>query len=287
METRHRVIFADSRLMPELEDGSVQLVVTSPPYPMIEMWDGLFRRLDARIDGLWGRIESASPAEQLQLVNKIYARMHGALAETWKECYRVLCSGGLLCVNVGDATRTIGGMFRLFANHARVSMECEGLGFLSLPYLVWRKPTNRPNAFLGSGFLPTNGYVTLDLEHILIFRKGGPRRLPVHDARRYVSRFSKAERDLWFSQTWVLPGARQGGVERRTGAFPLEVPRRLIRMFSILGDTVLDPFLGTGTTMRAAQMLGRSSIGYEVDAGLREILERMLGDVEFVTRSDS
>ncbi len=132
--------------MLELEDESLQLVVTSPPYPMIEMWDGLFRRLDSRIDELWGRMEAASGAEQLGLVAEIYSRMHGVLAEVWAECFRVLCPGGLLCVNVGDATRTIAGFFRLFANHARVIMDCERLGLVSLPYLSWRKPTNRPNA---------------------------------------------------------------------------------------------------------------------------------------------
>ena len=284
METRHRVIFADSRRMPELKDESVHLIVTSPPYPMIEMWDNLFQRLNPKIE-----VSKIEIAADETLVAETYTQMHQALAPVWRESYRVLCHGGLLCINIGDATRTLAGIFRLFPNHARIIEICSDIGFHALPYLSWRKPTNRPNAFLGSGFLPTNGYVTVDLEQILIFRKGGPRQLPAHDARRYASRFSKRERDVWFSQTWTLPGAEQNRSEitRRTGAYPLEVPRRLIRMFSIIGDTILDPFLGTGTTMRAAQMLGRNSIGYEIDEELRTLLKRELDEaVEFVGQQE-
>ncbi len=283
------MIFADSRHMPELEDESIHLITTSPPYPMIEMWDELFQRLDPETNRLMHKLQTPRGKEQEQLVAETYTQMHQVLAQVWRESYRVLCQGGLLCINIGDATRTIAGIFRLFPNHARIIETCQEIGFLTLPYLNWRKPTNRPNAFLGSGFLPTNGYVTLDLEQILILRKGGPRRMPPHNARRYASRFSKRERDVWFSQTWTLPGAGQNRSEitRRTGAYPLEVPRRLIRMFSIVGDTILDPFLGTGTTMRAARMLGRSSIGYEIDEGLRPLLKRELGEaVEFVVRDE-
>ncbi len=283
------MFFADSRRMPELEDESIHLIVTSPPYPMIKMWDELFQRLDPKTNRLMHQIQTTTRDKQERLVAETYTQMHQALAHVWKESYRVLCPGGLLCINIGDATRTIAGTFRLFPNHARIIEICQELGFLSLPYLSWRKPTNRPNAFLGSGFLPTNGYVTLDLEHILIFRKGGPRRIPRHDARRYASRFSKRERDIWFSQTWTLPGTGQNRSEisRRTAAYPIEVPCRLIRMFSILGDTILDPFLGTGTTIRAAQTLERNSIGYEVDKGLRSLLKRELGEsVEFAVRDE-
>ncbi len=256
---------------------------------MIEMWDELFCKLDPEIKRLMHQIQATTRDKLEQLVTETYTKMHQALAQVWRESYRVLCQGGLLCINIGDATRTFAGAFRLFPNHARIIETCQEIGFHSLPYLNWRKPTNRPNAFLGSGFLPTNGYVTLDLEHILIFRKGGPRRIPPHDARRYASRFSKRERDVWFSQTWTLPGTGQNRSEitRRTGAYPLEVPRRLIRMFSIVGDSILDPFLGTGTTTRAARMLGRNSTGYEIDEGLRALLKRELGDaVEFVGRDE-
>jgi len=150
--TRHLVVLGDSRRMDELEDGSVQLVVTSPPYPMIEMWDDLFHRMGCRT----------------------YDEMHQFLAEVWRECYRVLGEGGIACINIGDALRTVDGTFRLFPNHVRVTEHCEALGFVSLPYILWKKPTTKPNAFLGSGFLPPNAYVTLDCEFILLFRKGKP-----------------------------------------------------------------------------------------------------------------
>jgi site-specific DNA-methyltransferase (cytosine-N4-specific) len=171
------------------------------------------------------------------------------------------------------------GRFRLFPNHAKVIEHCEKIGFVTLPFIVWKKPTNKPNAFLGSGFLPTNGYVTLDLEHILIFRKGDIRRFPPKDERRYSSSFTKAQRDVWFSQEWSVHGAAQvlGRTQKRSAAFPEEIPRRLIRMFSIVGDTVLDPFLGTGTTMKVAAQLSRHSVGFEVDETLKATIRERLG----------
>jgi|SRR3990172_3332023 len=241
----HRVVLGDSRRMPELEGASVHLVVTSPPYPMIAQWDALFA--------------DQGCAD--------YDAMHGDLAAVWRECHRVLVDGGIACINIGDATRRVGKGFKLYPNHARTLEECERIGFQALPYILWKKPTNKPNAFLGSGFLPPNAYVTLDCEFILILRKGGLRKFPPKDAGRYRSRFTKAERDLWFSQIWQVRGAGQGPAERRTAAFPEEIPRRLIRMFSCEGETVLDPFLGTGTTMRVGAALGRTCVGYELPAG--------------------
>ena len=284
MPTRWKVFFKDSRRMEEVEDGSVQLVVTSPPYPMIEIWDSQFRSLDREIDRLWAEMEKCEGGEKLKLALQIYGLMHGVLAEVWREVYRVLSPGGIACINIGDAARSFGGHFRLYPNHARIIEECERLGFTTLPYILWKKPTTKPKykgkgAFLGSGFLPPNAYVTLDCEYILIFRKGEPRRFKPGDRRRYASRYSKAERDSWFTQIWEIPGARQEltEVERRAAAFPEEVPQRLIRMFSLIGDTVLDPFLGTGTTMKAALQLRRNFIGYEVDEGLKAVIERKTG----------
>lgn len=154
----------------------------------------------------------------------------------------------------------------------------EDVGFVSLPYLLWKKPNNSPNAFLGSGFLPTNGYVTLDVEYILIFRKGGPREFPPKDPNRYESKFKKEERDQWFSQIWKIKGRRQVNeqIQRRTAAYPEEIPYRLIRMFSVKGDTVLDPFLGTGTTSKAAAENQRNSIGYEIDKELKPVIKKAI-----------
>ena len=184
----------------------------------------------------------------------------------------VLDKGGILCVNVGDATRTLNGSFQCYLNHARVAEHCERIGFQSLVPILWRKPTNKPNAFLGSGFFPPNAYVTLDCEYILVFRKGGKRVIKPQDPLRYASQYSKAERDVWFSQTWDLRGARQNHAE--TAPFPEELPYRLIRMFSCIGDTVLDPFLGTGTTVKLARLLGRKGIGYEMNSSLKSIIDR-------------
>lgn len=255
------IVIGDSRSMKFLEDESVDLIVTSPPYPMIEMWDDLFSKLDPRIGDLMHLGSSSA-------VRKAYDLMHVQLMKSIKECARVMKMGSICCINIGDALRSIGGKFQLFANHARLIENLESIGLTSLPYILWKKPTNRPNAFLGSGFLPPNAYVTVDCEYILISRKGNPRRFGPHDPVRYRSRFSKEERDKWFSQIWSdVPGATQShkSSDVRTGAFPREIPERLIRMFSIEGDTVLDPFLGTGTTLIAAYDLRRNFIGYEIN----------------------
>ena len=285
LRTSHKVVFGDSRSMKELRDKSVHLVVTSPPYPMIEIWDNQFRMLDKRIEESWHQLEeSKDDQEKICLAAKIFDLMHENLTLTWKEVYRVLVDGGIACINVGDATRSIGNIFQLFPNHARIIEECRRIGFITLPYILWKKPTTKPKykgkgAFLGSGFLPPNAYVTLDCEYILIFRKGKPREFDPNDPLRYASQYTKEERDTWFSQIWELPGTKQDltEVDRRAAAFPEEIPNRLIRMFSIIGDTVLDPFLGTGTTMKLAMQLQRNSIGYEIDETLRPIIEEKIG----------
>lgn len=260
-ETSHRVIIGDSGQMKEMSDGSIQLVVTSPPYPMIEMWDDLFSEADPEVGVL---LESGGEEE----IAEAYDRMHSVLFQVLRECHRVLIDGGICCINIGDAVRSIGDRFRLFPNHSRIIFALESAGFSMLPYILWKKPTNKPNAFLGSGFLPTNAYVTIDCEFILIARKGGARRFRQKDENRYRSSYTKEERDKWFSQIWNdIPGASQnsGNIISRSAAYPIEIPIRLIRMFSVLGDTVLDPFLGTGTTVLAAARTGRNSVGYEID----------------------
>jgi modification methylase len=201
------------------------------------------------------------------------------LDDAWRECHRVLVPGGILAVVIGDALRTVDREFRLWPNHAATLTGAARMGFRPLPYLLWKKPTNKPNAFLGSGFLPPNAYVTLDCEFVLLFRKGRLRRFPPHDAAREDSRFSRAERDRWFSQVWQdVRGVAQSSTEGRTGAFPAELAERLVRMFSVRGDTVLDPFAGTGTTLWAAVKWERDAVGVEWDPArfrrLREAAER-------------
>jgi DNA modification methylase len=209
--------------------------------------------------------------------------MHETLARTWREAYRVLVDGGIACINIGDATRTVNSKFRLFPNHSRIIEHCEKAGFTTLPYILWKKPTTKPKykgkgAFLGSGFLPPNAYVTLDCEFILLFRKGKLRQFPPNDPCRYASAFTKRQRDEWFTQIWGVIGTRQttSQLERRIAAFPDEIVNRLIKMFSVKGDTVLDPFLGSGTTVKLAMQNERNSVGYETDETLLPLIKKKL-----------
>ena len=266
--------------MPELVDSSIHLMVTSPPYPMIKMWDSQFAEMNPQIATLWQKLEADGKEE---VVTQIYDAMHEALARTWRETYRVLVDGGIACINIGDATRTVNSKFRLFPNHSRVIEHCEKTGFTTLPYILWKKPTTKPKykgkgAFLGSGFLPPNAYVTLDCEFILLFRKGKLRKFPPNDPCRYNSAFTKQQRDEWFTQIWDVIGTRQTTtqIERRTAAYPDEIVDRLIRMFSVKGDTVLDPFLGSGTTVKLAIQNERNSIGYETDETLLPLIKKKI-----------
>jgi DNA modification methylase len=155
------------------------------------------------------------------------------------------------------------------------------LGFTPLPCILWRKQTNAPNKFMGSGMLPPGAYVTLEHEYILIFRKGNKRLFttPAEKAIRRQSAFFWEERNQWFSDVWMgLKGSRQGmgdkTLRQRSAAFPFELAYRLICMFSVMGDTVLDPFLGTGTTLVAAACAARNSLGYELDDTLFSTISR-------------
>jgi len=143
-----------------------------------------------------------------------------------------------------------------------MTMFCVNLGFVSLIPIYWKKVSNRPNAFLGSGFLPTNGYISQDCEYIAIFRKGNIRKFPPKDKNRYESQFTKEQRDLWFRQIWEIQGAKNA---KKTSAFPNEIPYRLISMFSVINDIVVDPFSGTGTTLNECEKLNRDFVGYEIN----------------------
>ncbi|MGA3060286.1 MAG: site-specific DNA-methyltransferase [Candidatus Bathyarchaeia archaeon] len=282
MHTDHKIILGNGQEMPELADASIQLMVTSPPYPMIKMWDDLFAKADPRIAALWQKLSKDGQEEET--VTQIYNAMHNYLSKVWEETYRVLVDGGMACINIGDATRTVNRKFQLYPNHSRITEICEKIGFTTLPYILWKKPTTKPKykgkgAFLGSGFLPPNAYVTLDCEFILLFRKGSLRKFPPHDQTRYASAFSKSQRDEWFSQIWELKGTRQtvSQLERRTAAYPDEIANRLIKMFSVKGETVLDPFLGSGTTVKVAMQNERNSIGFETDQNLLPILTKKTG----------
>jgi DNA modification methylase len=205
--------------------------------------------------------------------------MHQRLDMVWNEVRRVLRPGGIACINIGDATRAVAGEFRLYPNHARVLTHLVQRGFTALPDILWRKPTNSPNKFLGSGVMPPGAYVTLEHEHILIVRKGSKRvfRSVAEKGRRRASSFFWEERNTWFSDVWTdVSGAPQelslSQQIVRSAVYPFQIPYRLISMFSLRGDTVLDPFVGTGTTTLAALTAGRHSIGYESDTRLQETI---------------
>jgi site-specific DNA-methyltransferase (cytosine-N4-specific) len=265
MQSDHRVLIGDARSL-ELPDDSVELVVTSPPYPMIEMWDELFSDLDPAI----GEALDAGDGD------RAFTLMHDVLDAVWAEVERVLVPGGIACLNIGDATRSLEDGFRSFPNHAEITSRLGARGLRSLPDILWRKPANSAAKFMGSGMVPPNAYPTLEHEHILIFRNGTRRELPPGDEARYESAYFWEERNEWFSDLWTVRGEAQDldvGLRDRSGAYPFTIPYRLIQMFSVYGDTVLDPFLGTGTTTVAAMVAGRNSVGYERDAELLDPLE--------------
>ncbi len=279
METTQTVHAADARDMSHLADESVDLVVTSPPYPMIEMWDDLFADLAPAV----GDALAAGDGETA------FDAMHEALDAVWAEVARVTRPGGIVCVNVGDATRTVDGRFRVYPNHARVTAAFADRGFDPLPDVLWHKPTNSAAKFMGSGMLPTNAYVTLEHEYVLVFRKGAGRDFDALDERRYESAFFWEERNRWFTDVWTdVTGELQAlpDDERRdrSAAFPFEIPYRLVNMYSVYGDTVLDPFWGTGTTTLAAMVAGRNSVGYERDADFIAAFEDRVEEVPGMAR---
>ncbi len=276
MKTTHQIHFQNAGKMAKTSTGSIDLMVTSPPYPMIEMWDEMFISQNPKIDLALQRGDGP----------KAFELMNQELDKVWKEVYRVMKPGGIACVNIGDATRTIKGDFALYASHSRIVSAMLELGFSMLPAILWRKQTNAPNKFMGSGMYPPGAYVTLEHEFVLIFRKGGKREFnrDADKQNRRASAYFWEERNQWFSDVWMeLKGTRQGLFEKKTrqrsAAFPFELPYRLINMFSVIGDTVLDPFLGIGTTLFAAMGSCRNSVGYEIETGFKEAILSKTDDI--------
>ena len=229
---------------------------------MISMWDNVFCEQDPAVgEALLG---GDGPMA--------FLKMHRILDGTWKECDRVLAENGFVCINIGDATRTIRDEFRLYPNHARIIQTFTDMGYSVLPDIHWRKPSNAPNKFMGSGMYPAGAYVTYEHEYILVFRKGGKRQ--VNGAERLMrqkSAYFWEERNEWFSDLWDIKGTPQSLASTHTGrernaSYPLEIPYRLVNMYSVEGDNVLDPFAGLGTTGLACMIAKRNSVGYDIDA---------------------
>lgn len=243
------------------------LIITSPPYPMVAMWDDLF--------------SSSHPGIRSSLSNKFGKHAHQLMLHTLipilRASERILKPGGFLCINIGDAIRNINGVVSLYDNHSFISQYLESkTSIYQLPRIIWRKTTNAPNKFMGSGTLPLKAYVTLEHEFILIFKKPGEAIDKKREDLRRKSSIFWEERNTWYSDVWTFSGVRQDRNGHRTAAFPIELPHRLINMFSVQGDLVVDPFLGSGTTMVASLVNARNFIGFEINNDLHKtILEHL------------
>lgn len=253
LATNHRVLLGDARIMSELETPeSVHLVVTSPPYWTLKDYDG-----GAGKDQL-GHL---ADYEAFQL----------ELRKVWQRCFDLLVPGGRLCIVVGDVClpRKKAGRHFVVPLHADISVHCREVGFDYLTPILWYKIANAAtevegngSPFLGKPYEP-NGIVKNDVEYILLLRKPGGYRKPTDD-QRLLSLIDKEDHAKWFRAIWSdVPGSSRG--RGHPAPFPVELAYRLIRMFSFVGDTVLDPFLGTGTTTEAAMLANRCSVGYEIE----------------------
>jgi len=255
METEHVIFLKDSRSMDDVEDRSVHLVVTSPPY--------------------WNLKRYPEHPSQLGNIDDYYVFLE-ELDKVWSECFRVLIPGGRLCIVVGDIclSRRKHGRHRVLPLHSDTIKSCLEIGFDYLSPIIWYKVTNvkteakRSTYCLGRPNGP-NSIVKNEIEYILVFRKPGPYR-KINREVEQLSKLTKKEYTEYFKQIWRLSG---DSYNPHPAAFPLQIPYRLVKMFSYVGDCVLDPFLGSGTTTLAAMMLYRNSIGYEVEPKFVELIQ--------------
>ena len=254
----------DSRELGWIAPGSVHLVLTSPPYWTLKEYP--------RREGQLGLVED-------------YDAFHDGLDKVWRHCFRVLVPGGRLACVVGDVclSRRQHGRHLVMPLHSDITVRARKLGFDNLTPILWHKITNarheveRGRGFLGKPYEP-NAIVKNDVEFILMLRKPGGYRQPTGEQRE-ASRLSKQEHRAWFRQVWNGPNGES--TKNHPAPFPEELARRLVRMFSFAGDTVLDPFMGTGTTQLASARCGRNAIGVEIEpayaAMSKERIERELG----------
>lgn len=256
--TYHRLIQADARDLSFIDDESIHLVVTSPPY--------------------WTLKRYREHPNQLGHVAD-YETFLEELTKVWRECYRVLVPGGRLVCVVGDVclSRRQNGRHVVVPLHADIAVACRRIGFDNLNPIIWHKianatyEVNNGTKFLGKPYEP-NAIIKNDIEFILMQRKPGGYRKPTPEQRR-LSMIDRKDYDEWFQQFWNITGA---STRDHPAPFPLEVAYRLVRMFSFVGDTVLDPFCGTGTSMLAAIRANRNSIGVEVDPAYCEMIVQRL-----------
>jgi site-specific DNA-methyltransferase (adenine-specific) len=269
LRTRHELYLGDARSMPELNRATrqVQLVVTSPPYWTLKEYDG--NAGDAQLG-------SVHDYRQFQL----------ELAKVWERCFDLLVPGGRLCIVVGDVClpRKADGRHRVIPLHADIALHCGQIGFDYLTPILWHKIANavtevegNGSAFLGKPYEP-NAIIKNDVEYVLLFRKPGGYRNPTQEQRR-LSLIDKKDHASWFRSIWTdISGA--SSKKGHPAPFPVKLAFRLVRMFSFVGDTVLDPFVGSGSTTQAAIEAYRSSIGYEIEPAYFRRLKQRFGQVE-------
>lgn len=257
MKMLHKIITGDSRQMKEVLDESVHLIITSPPY--------------------W-QLKDYGNGEQIGY-NDSYEEYINNLNLVWNECHRILHKGCRLCINIGDqfARSVYYGRYKVIPIRTEIIKFCESAGFDYLGAIIWQKVTTTHTTggatVMGSFPFPRNGILKIDYEFILIFKKyGNPPK--VSKEIKDQSRMSKEEWNQYFNGHWNFPGEKQ---DKHLAMFPEELPRRLIKMFSFVGDTVLDPFLGSGTTTLAAKNLNRNSIGYEISEDFLPVIKDKLG----------
>lgn len=252
----HNIIFGDSRSLNKIKDKSVQLIITSPPYWQLK---------DYGADNQIG-------------FNDSYEEYINNLNLVWKECYRVLSDGCRMCINIGDqfARSVYYGRYKVIPIRTEIIKFCEILGMDYMGAIIWQKTTTTHTsgggAVMGSFPYPRNGILKIDYEFILIFKKPGKPPKPTMEQKEQ-SVLTKAEWNQYFSSHWNFNGVKQN---KHLAMFPEELPKRLIKMFSFVGETIFDPFLGSGTTALAAKNLNRNSVGYEINKDYKPIIQNKL-----------
>jgi len=260
------IVNGDSREMKEVGDFSVDLIITSPPY-----WN----------------IKDYGVKEQIgynQTLNEYFEDLH----KVFSECYRVLKPGRRMCINIGDqfARAADYGRYKVIPLHAEVIVRCERIGFDYMGSIIWQKKTTmNPTGgatVMGSYPYPPNGMIEIDYEFILIFKKPGKSEKVPKEVKE-KSKLSKEEWKEYFSGHWKIPGVRQ---HEHQAMFPDEIPRRLIKMYSYINDTVLDPFLGSGTTAKVALELERNFIGYEINPDFIQTIMNKISKSIFINHDN-
>ncbi len=258
MKSEHKIINGDSRNMLELPDKSIQLIITSPPY--------------------W-QLKDYGNSDQIGFYNT-YEEYINNLNLVWNECYRVLDDDCKVCINIGDqyARSVYYGRYKVIPIRTEIIKFCETIGFDYMGAIIWQKITNSNTTggatIMGSFPYPRNGIIKLDYEFILIFKKFAKKRKQIDREKKLKSIMTQEEWKQYFSGHWNFGGARQ---DKHLAMFPEELPKRLIKMFSFIGETILDPFLGSGTTSLAAKNLNRNSIGYEINPDFIPIIKSKIG----------